>query len=107
MVDLNTLIPADSSLHLIVDANINGRGEIAGQGLAGCNDVDACGHDFPLIPVCADGTEGCSDAPLDPVVIAQSRAASGAPKTITAEKLATFKQRTTRRNRGFGIWPRR
>ena len=44
---------------------------------------------FLLIPVCADGNEGCADAPLDPAVVAQSRAVSGAaPKTITAEELA-------------------
>ena len=111
MVDLNTLIPADSSLHLIVGANINDRGEIAGQGLAGCNDVDACGHDFLLIQVCEDGTEGCADAPLDPALIAESRASSGsAPKTMTPDELATLKERislmrgrTARRNPGFGL----
>ena len=97
MVDLNTLIPANSSLHLIGATNINDRGEIAGEGLAGCNVILACGHAFLLIPVCEDGTEGCADAPLDPAVVAQSRAASTAtPKTMTPEQLAAFKKRIAR-----------
>jgi probable HAF family extracellular repeat protein len=51
MVDLNSLIPANSGLLLEEGGNINDRGEIAGRGLpAGCNDVDACGHAFLLIP---------------------------------------------------------
>src|SRR6266581_3455591 len=72
---------------------------------------EACGHAVLLIPVCADGAEGCGDAPLGPAVITRSRAASGAaPKTMTAEELAKFKERIARmagRNRGFGFWPRR
>jgi probable HAF family extracellular repeat protein len=109
--DLNTLIPSNSNLQLGIAENINDRGEIAGWGgrPAGCEDVFGCGHAFLLIPVCTDGTEGCADAPLDPAVVAQSRAASGpASKTMTAEDLATFKESVTKmsarmanRNRRF------
>jgi len=64
-----------------------------------------------LIPICADGAEGCADAPLDPAIVAQGRTASGAaPQTMTAEELAIFKEKiapVAGRNRGFGFWRRR
>jgi probable HAF family extracellular repeat protein len=51
MVDLNTLIPPNSSLVLFEADNINERGEIVGVGLpAGCDDPSLCGHLFLLIP---------------------------------------------------------
>ena len=52
-VDLNTLIPPNSSLQLMNALDINDRGEIAGLGVpAGCQpvDVDTCGHAYLLIP---------------------------------------------------------
>lgn len=57
MVDLNTLIPADSSLYLTSPETINDRGEIAGVG------VDANGnqHAFLLIPCSLDDC-ACGDA---------------------------------------------
>jgi hypothetical protein len=54
MVDLNTLIPADSALHLVFALYINDRGEIAGNGLppgVPFEDIDSRGHAFLLIPV--------------------------------------------------------
>jgi probable HAF family extracellular repeat protein len=51
MVDLNTLIPANSSLLLRDAYNINDSGVIAGVGLpAGCTDSDTCGHAYVLTP---------------------------------------------------------
>lgn len=98
IIDLNAVIPANSSLFLIEPDNINDRGEIVGRGLPpGCDNADACGHAFLLIPVCPDGSDGCADAPLDPAVVAQSRAESAAAsKTMTAEELAAFKKRIAR-----------
>ena len=63
MVDLNTLLPANSSLTLVFAETINERGEIGGTGVpAGCQpaDVDFCGHAYLLIPDgdCDDDCEG-------------------------------------------------
>jgi len=114
MIDLNTLIAADSPLELASGNDINDRGEIGGIGVppgVSPANVFAEGHAFLVIPVCADGAEGCADAPLDPAIVAQSRtASSAAPKTMTAEELAIFKEKIARvagRNRGFGFWRRR
>ena len=108
------MIPPGSSLQLACASDINDRGEIVGNGVppgVRTGNVTTQGHGFLPIPVCADGTERCADAPLDPATVAQSRAASGAvPKTMTAEELATLKERIARmagRNRDFGVWPRR
>src|SRR5437667_191282 len=60
MIDLNSLIPANSSLELVEAANINDRGEILGQAVHGRCFVDDCGHLFLLIP-CAEGTDDCGD----------------------------------------------
>jgi len=54
MIDLNTLIPANSSLHLSVARYINDRGEIMGTGTppgVSFDDIDTQGHVFLLIPV--------------------------------------------------------
>jgi probable HAF family extracellular repeat protein len=114
MIDLNALIPEDADLQVVEAVAINDRGEIAGngvpRGLPG-SDIFTVGHAFVLVPVCADGTEGCADAPFDPAVVAKSQAVpAAAPKPMTAEQLATFKERIAQmvgRNRGFGFWPRR
>jgi probable HAF family extracellular repeat protein len=53
MVDLNSLIPSNSSLQLTFAVAINDRGEIAGFGVpAGCapQDVGICGQAYVLVP---------------------------------------------------------
>jgi probable HAF family extracellular repeat protein len=57
LLDLNTLVPADSPLHLFFAYLINDRGEIAGQGVLPNGDV----HGFLLIP-CGNGNAVCHDA---------------------------------------------
>jgi probable HAF family extracellular repeat protein len=51
IIDLNTVIPANSGLFLVDGFNINNRGEILGQGFPpGVQNGDFGGHDFLLIP---------------------------------------------------------
>jgi probable HAF family extracellular repeat protein len=86
MVDLNTLIPAGSSLRLTFAVAINDRGEIAGFGVpAGCTPdrVEFCGHAYVLLPCDGGDARGgeCDDNPVDtaalPVAPAAVREASG------------------------------
>jgi probable HAF family extracellular repeat protein len=65
MVDLNDLIPANSSLQLVIGFNINDRGEITGLGAppgVAPSGGDAPGlHPFLLIPCGADTSESCDE----------------------------------------------
>jgi hypothetical protein len=54
MLDLNTLVQANSGILLFIATDINDRGEIAAEGVLGNGDV----HAVLLIP-CGEGTEGC------------------------------------------------
>jgi probable HAF family extracellular repeat protein len=77
MVDLNTLIPPNSSLQLNFPLNVNERGEIAGSGLPpGCTNNDLCGHLFLLIPCDDSHSDGgdCEERAEGPTV-AQSTSA--------------------------------
>jgi probable HAF family extracellular repeat protein len=54
MIDLNTLVPANSALHLAYALCINERGEIVGTGVppgVSVDDVETLGHAFLLIPL--------------------------------------------------------
>jgi probable HAF family extracellular repeat protein len=77
MIDLNTLIPANSTLELEEGDDINGRGEISGLGIpVGCTSVDLCGHAYLMIP-CDEGhpnVESCDYNLVDPSDAAQVRA---------------------------------
>jgi probable HAF family extracellular repeat protein len=57
MIDLNTLIPADSAMYLFGAQNINDRGEISGLGF-----LPASGeiHAFLLLP-CGEGPASCGN----------------------------------------------
>jgi probable HAF family extracellular repeat protein len=56
MIDLNTLIPADSGMQLVLGFGTDDHGEIAGVGVLPDGDQDAC----RLIP-CEGGDDGCGD----------------------------------------------
>jgi probable HAF family extracellular repeat protein len=65
MVDLNTLIPADSSLQLTFAVAINDSGQIAGFGVPPTclpQNVEVCGHAYVLIPCDADEEECAAGA---------------------------------------------
>ena len=87
MVDLNDLIPANSSLVLEYAQLINDKGMIVGNGTPpGCNDVDdACGHAFVLIP---DGDcDGDNEAR-----IAATQTRIAAERAVAAQHPVTAKQ---------------
>jgi len=114
IVDLNTLIPANSSVQLFGADNINDRGEIAGRGLPpGCDDLDACGHVFLLIPCDNDAT--CQGSAVTTIGV-QNAAALNNRKSIAStqvlrtptQRLAAWRARLSQRYhiRGFRAWPR-
>jgi probable HAF family extracellular repeat protein len=76
MIDLNTLIPANSSLELVEANEINDRGEIVGVGVpAGLHCFpDFCGHAYLLIPCNGGDAEGCEDNPVDQTAVTQNNA---------------------------------
>jgi probable HAF family extracellular repeat protein len=84
MIDLNTLIPPNSSLQLIRALAINDREEISGSGVPpGCGDEGACGHAYVLIP-CDEhhpGVEGCDYSMVE--------ASTSVPQTSPAMSNAT------------------
>jgi probable HAF family extracellular repeat protein len=76
MVDLNTLIPANSPLQLFAAFHITDEGEIVGGGMPPyCTDSDTCANDrvFLLVP-CDENhpdVEGCDYDPVEAVTDAQ------------------------------------
>ena len=80
IIDLNTVIPPNSALHLTGAFAINDRGEIAGVGVPpSCSAGDRfCGHAFVLIP-CDEGhpnVEGCDYSLVDAAPAAQRAVAN-------------------------------
>lgn len=79
MVDLNTLIPPNSSLRLLVAFNINDRGEIAGVGVpqgVPPQDRETRAHVFLLIPCTAHDHAGCDAAADGTAVSTQAHEAA-------------------------------
>jgi probable HAF family extracellular repeat protein len=83
IVDLNTLIPANSSLLLVYAVNINDQGEIAGLGVpAGCQPADylLCGRAYLLIP------DGDCDSDCEGRIAASQNSAAPAQNVVTMKQ---------------------
>jgi probable HAF family extracellular repeat protein len=92
-VALDTLIPAGSSLHLMMATSINDRGEIGGQGVTSAGD----NHAFLLIP-CDENhpaIEGCDYSPVD------ESAQTSAPPVLNEPVMASPYPRVWKRNNHF------
>lgn len=114
IVDLNTLIPANSSLQLLFAANINDRGEIVGVGVPPGlpPNSDLFGHLFVLIP-CEERDEGCQEdndvAPAQdsPAPTTQGRTTMTEGNLSHGEMTARLSSWMANRHRRFRILPRK
>ena len=93
MVDLNSLIPAGSSLQLTFAFAINGNGEIIGVGVpSGCapQDVGLCGHAYELVPCDGKhpGVVGCDYSMVD-ASAAQSNNSAAPPLAVTPQNTSS------------------
>jgi probable HAF family extracellular repeat protein len=93
MVDLNTLIPANSGLELVAADNINDRGEIVGVGVPARCFPDFCGHLFLLIPCTSDDSEGCQDNGESPNAAVQNDPEPIAVRSASTQARPTPKER--------------
>jgi len=93
MVDLNTLIPANSGLELVSADNINERGEIVGVGVPARCFPDFCGHLFLLIPCTSNDSEGCQDNGDSPNAAVQSDTEPIAVRSASTQARLTPKER--------------
>jgi probable HAF family extracellular repeat protein len=102
MIDLNTLIPANSTLQLIDAVNINERGEILGIGLPpGVQAVegDVGGHLFLLIPCNAQDVSACQNSDASTTAAAQSH-----PAPLAATNPITSPQHHSTASEGIAAW---
>jgi probable HAF family extracellular repeat protein len=90
IVDLNTVIPANSSLQVAEGVNINDRGEIAGRavpagGPSDDQELDLFGHDVLLVS-CGHGAGNCATHGQGTVTTTQSGPVpvTGNPRTSVA-----------------------
>jgi probable HAF family extracellular repeat protein len=73
-VDLNSLVPSGSGVHLTAGLWTNERGEIVAAGTPpSCEDSDTCGHAYVLIPCDENhrGMENCDYNLVEPTAAAQ------------------------------------
>lgn len=109
MVDLNSLIPANSSLELATAFNINERGEILGYGVPPGSPTDDAsigfvGRLFLLIPEEGDVNAANATEPAQTNVTADVQSSTTiAHVPLTPEKLAALRDKYTHRHRGFGF----
>jgi hypothetical protein len=94
MVDLNDLIPGDSSFELVAALDINERGEILGVGVPDRCFPDFCGHTFLLIPCAPSEVQGCDGSGKDTKTAVQSSPSQALDcSTISHQQRLTAKQR--------------
>jgi hypothetical protein len=95
MIDLNSVIPANSLLKLIIAFGINDRGEIAGEGVppgVPAAKYSSQGHAFLLIPCDEDhGDSECEDEG-ERTAVARG-AASQRPNVVLPESVRKLLQR--------------
>jgi probable HAF family extracellular repeat protein len=111
MIDLNTLIPANSSLELRDALYINDRGEIAGAGvLPGCENVgdpgppEPCGHAYLLIPVGQDDAEVTTAAAQNTLALVISSATTSTQARPTPNQTpAAWRGRLAQRYHILGL----
>ena len=110
MVDLNTLVPPNSSIQLVEAQQINDRGEIAGNG------VDAAGNSHAVLLIPCDENhaerEGCDYSMVDAATLKQSampvaqRPAAGVPHgRMPAGMLNRFRSQMGQRTSASGNVP--
>ena len=111
IIDLNTLIPADSSLQLAGGSDVNDRGEIAGIGVpSGVPPANLFteGHAFLLIPCDENhpGIEGCDYDMVDGSDMPATQMATTAKPVLSPDSIRQLMQSAGRRSkpwyRGFG-----
>jgi probable HAF family extracellular repeat protein len=101
MVDLNTLVPAGSQLHLVEANHINDNGEIAGAGVLPNGEM----HAFVLIPrkrhSDADGTASAADAAASDAASPSQSMTHGVQSPLTPQAQAAIHEHLARRHLGF------
>ena len=107
MADLNTLIDPNAGLELIEAENVNDQGEIAGRGIpVGCDDVDACGHVFLLIPCNPSGSQDCAAVSTTITSVGFELNVVSAlkqPRLTPAQSLAAWRAQLARQYRGPAV----
>jgi probable HAF family extracellular repeat protein len=107
MIDLNTLIPPGSGIHLTHSVSINDRGEISGDGVLPTGDHRAfvlipCDENHPDVEGCDyDPVEAVNEPQARPAQVTQVPAASLA-KLSPAQMMTQFRSLRTGRNRRLG-----
>ena len=107
-VDLNTLIPPGSGIHVSHAVSINDRGEISGDGYLPNGDH----HAFVMIPCDENhlGVEGCDYTTIDAGEITASVSTAGtiAPTSVNSQPLLEkdpFRCRSASRSPAFRVQP--
>ena len=114
IVDLNTLVPSGSGVHLFAGFWTNDRGEIVAGGSAPvCNISATCGHAYVLIPCDENHPDilGCdyslvaatTSAQVEPPQNTAPSAPTNAATLSPAEVMTRFRSLGAGRNRRYGV----